>query len=157
MLPKGFLSRFKRINYRARAGAPTFPEDRPIVIFDGHCVLCSRFARFLLKHDRRARFRLMAAQSPLGQAIFRHLGLDPVRFETNVLLDQGYAWFKSDGTIRMFVLLGFPWSVLAVLRLLPRSLLDRLYDWIARNRLKWFGTQSVCYLADPAQADRFLQ
>jgi len=127
------------------------------VIFDGHCVLCSRFARFLLKQDRRAVFRLMAAQSPLGQAIFRHLGLDPVRFETNVLLDRGYAWFKSDGTIRMFVLLGLPWSVFAVLRLLPRSLLDRLYDLIARNRLQWFGAQSACYLADPRYVDRFLQ
>ena len=149
--------RFQRRTYQDRPGLPDFLQDRPIIIFDGHCVLCSRFARFLLRHDRRAVFRLMAAQSPLGQAVFRQLGLDPIQFETNVLLDQGYAWFKSDGTIRMFVLLGLPWSALAVLRLLPRSLCDHLYDWIARNRLKWFGTQSTCYLADPGHADRFLQ
>jgi predicted DCC family thiol-disulfide oxidoreductase YuxK len=150
-------ARFVSFNYRERPGAPDFPEDRPILIFDGDCVLCSRFARFILRHDRRGVFRLMAAQSPLGQAVFRHLGLDPVSFETNVLLERGRARFKADGTIRAGVLLGFPWSLISVLRVLPRAGLDRLYDLIARNRLKWFGVQSACYLADPRYADRFLQ
>lgn len=151
------MSRFERINYRQRPGVPSFPDDHPIVIFDGYCVLCSHLAQFLLQHDRRGVFRLMAAQSALGQAIFKHLDLDPIRFETNVLLDRGQAWFKSDGTVRMLVLLGFPWSIVAVLRVVPRWLLDRLYDLIARNRLKWFGSQATCYLPDPAHADRFLQ
>lgn len=113
---------------------PAFEDDRPIIVFDGHCVLCSRFARFVLRHDRHAVFRLMAAQSPLGQALYRHYRLDPVNFETNVLLDQGRAWFKSAGTIRMFIKLGFPWSLAAAWRLVPQPLLDRLHEVVARNR-----------------------
>jgi len=109
-----------------------------------------------LRHDRHGVFRLTAAQTPLGQALFQHLGLDPVNFETNVLLDKGQAYFKSDGTIRMFTHLGFPWSFARLARGLPRVLLDRLYDLIAKNRLKWFGSQSVCFLAEPAHRDRFL-
>jgi predicted DCC family thiol-disulfide oxidoreductase YuxK len=144
-------------SYKGDPAVPPFPDDRPIIIFDGHCVLCSRFARFILKHDRRGVFRLTAAQTPLGQSLFRHLGLDPVNFETNVLLDGGRAHFKSDGTIRMFVNLGFPWSLALLARLVPRSLLDRLYDFIAKNRLRWFGSQSVCFLAEPSHRDRFLQ
>jgi predicted DCC family thiol-disulfide oxidoreductase YuxK len=146
----------KAFSYRDDPSVPDFPDDRPIIIFDGHCVLCSGFARFVIRHDRRGVFRLMAAQTPLGQAIYRHLNLDPVSFETNVLLENGRAWFKSDGTIRMFAHLGFPWSMSRVLRLVPRTLLDRLYDLVARNRLRWFGSQSACFLADPAHRDRFL-
>jgi len=100
--------------------------------------------------------RLMAAQTPLGQAIYRHLDLDPVQFETNILLEEGRAWFKSVGTIRMFVHLGFPWSLLGMLRFVPERVLDRLYDVVARNRLRWFGSNSICLLADAAYKDRFL-
>jgi predicted DCC family thiol-disulfide oxidoreductase YuxK len=143
--------------YREDPSVPAFPDDRPIIIFDGYCVLCSRFARFVLRHDRRAVFRLMAAQTPVGQALNRHLHLDPVQFETNVLLECGQAWFKSAGTIRMFRHLGFPWSLSSVLRVVPPLWLDRLYDLIARNRLRWFGSQSVCLLTDPAHRDRFIE
>jgi predicted DCC family thiol-disulfide oxidoreductase YuxK len=86
-----------------------------------------------------------------------HLGLDPVNFETNVLLEGGQAYFKSDGTIKMFAHLGFPWSIALIAGGVPRVLRDKLYDLIAKNRLKWFGSQSVCFLADPSHRDRFLE
>ena len=141
--------------YRRDATVPAFPDDRPIVIFDGHCVLCSRFARFLLAHDQHARLRLTAAQTPLGQALLVHWGLDPVCFESNVLLESGLPHFKSDGSIRMFELLGWPWSMLRLARLAPPRLLDRLYDVVARNRLRWFGSHSVCFLAGAFKARSF--
>src|ERR1700730_5823673 len=99
----------------------------------------------------------MTAQSPLGQAIYRHLNLHPVKFETNVLLEDGRAWFNSAGTIRRFGRRGFPWALFVARQLLPQGMLDRLYDVVARNRLRWFGSQSICFLADPAHKDRFLE
>lgn len=141
-------------SYRKDPSVPAFPGDRPIVIFDGNSVLCLRFARFVLRHDRRVVFRLMAAQTSVGQALYRHLHLDPAQFETNVLLEGGQAWCRSAGTIRMFVHLGFPWSLCGVLSVLPQPWLDRLYDLIACNRLRWFGSQSGCFLADPGNWDR---
>jgi len=144
-------------SYRDDRSVPAFPDDRPIIIFDGHCVLCSRFAAFVLRHDHRAVFWLMAAQSPLGQVIYRHLELDPVNFETNILLEDGRAWLKSQGTIRMFARLGFPWSLAVGLRLLPRRLLNQAYDIVARNRFRWFGSQTTCFMVDPAHRDRFLE
>lgn len=145
-----------RYGYRQDPSVPAFPDDHPIIIFDGHCVLCSRFARFVLRHDTQAVFRLMAAQSPVGQALYRHLRLDPVTFGTNVLLQDGQAWFKSAGAIRMFTQLKFPWSLCAVLKIVPALLLDRLYDLIARNRLRWFGSSSTCFSPDPKDQDRFI-
>jgi predicted DCC family thiol-disulfide oxidoreductase YuxK len=143
-------------SYRSDPAVPSFPDDRPIIVFDGMCVLCSGFAQFVLRNDRKRRFRLLAAQTPLGTALYTHFGLDSVDYQTNLLLEDGRVWFKSEGSIRMFERLGFPWSLMAVGRLLPLPLRDRLYGVIARNRLRWFGRRQTCYLPDPAQADRFI-
>jgi predicted DCC family thiol-disulfide oxidoreductase YuxK len=135
---------------------PPFRDDRPIIIFDGECVLCSAFARFVLRVDRHRRFRLLAAQTDLGAALYRHYGLDPIHYQTNILLESGRAWFKSEGSIRMFERPGIPWSIVGVGRVLPLSIRDRLYEFIALNRLRWFGVRRTCYLPEPAEADRFI-
>lgn len=144
-------------DYRADPAVPRFADDRPVIIFDGKCVLCSSFAQFILRKDRSARFRLLAAQSDLGNALYRHFGLDPMSYETYVLLQEGKAYFRSEASIRILDGLGGAWSLFATLaRLVPASLRDALYDVIARNRLRWFGTREQCYLPGPSQADRFL-
>lgn len=100
---------------------------------------------------------MLPAQTPLGQAVYRHYGLDTVKFQTNLLIADGRALPKSEGTIRIFAFLGFPWSTLLMLRVLPVSWLNRLYDLIASNRIRWFGYRSDCLLADPGFEDRFLR
>ena len=144
-------------DYRSDPAVPRFADDRPIIVFDGKCVLCSWFARFILRTDRAGRFRLAAAQSPLGVALYKHFGLDPILYETYVLVDEGEAFFRSEASIRIFAGLGAPWRILAILgRLVPPALRDALYDLIARHRLQWFGAREECYLPDRSQADRFI-
>ena len=143
-------------SYRADPKVPHFPDDRPIIIFDGHCVMCSSFARFILRHDKQAKYRLLPAQTPLGTALYQHFGLDPVNYETNILVQDGRAWFKSDGSLKMFQGRGFPWSLVLILRILPLAVRDRLYGFVARRRLRWFGRSEVCFLTDAAHLDRFL-
>jgi len=143
-------------SYRADAAVPPFPDDKPIIVFDGKCVLCSRWARFVMRHDGDKRFRLLAAQTPLGTALYDHYGLDPVDYETNVLLEDGRAFLKSESTIRMFERLGLPWSLMTAFRVVPRGLRDKLYNVIARNRLKWFGRRETCFVPESGDADRFL-
>jgi predicted DCC family thiol-disulfide oxidoreductase YuxK len=143
-------------SYRSDPAVPSFPDDRPILIFDGKCVMCSGFANFILRHDHAHQFRFMAAQTPLGAALYQHFGLHPTNYETNLLLEDGRVWIKSEASIRMFERLDLPWSMIGVLRLLPRAARDRLYDFIARNRLRWFGSSEACYLPNPSEADRFI-
>lgn len=143
-------------SYRADPTVPSFADDKPVIIFDGDCVLCSGAAAFVLRHDRRGTFRLLAAQSPLGDALYRHYGLDPKSYETMILIADGVARFRSEAGIRIGQGLGAPWSFSAALRILPLALRDRLYDVLARNRLKWFGTRTSCYRPDPKFAGRFL-
>jgi predicted DCC family thiol-disulfide oxidoreductase YuxK len=144
-------------SYRHDPSVPRFADDKPIIIFDGYCALCAGWAAFVLRHDGREKFRLLSAQSPLGEALYRHYGLDLQDYETNILISEGLAWFKSEGSIRMAEGLGFPWSLAATFRVLPLSWRDALYGTIARNRLRWFGKRDVCYRPDPRFAGRFLQ
>ena len=143
-------------SYRNDPSVPPFPDDRPIVIFDGKCAMCSGVAQFIMRHDPHRRLRLLAAQTPLGTALYRHYRLPEVVYDTNILLEDGVPWFKSEGSIRMFKHLGFPWSLLTVGRLLPRRLRDRLYEVVACNRLRWFGTRATCFVPDASEADRFV-
>lgn len=135
---------------------PAFADDKPVVIFDGMCVMCSQFAQVVLRRDRRGAFRLLAAQSALGAALYRHYGLDPVAYETNILIEDGRAWFKSEASIRILSRLGLPWSLVVVGRALPLSWRDRLYEVVARNRLRWFGVRAQCFAPRAEDAGRFL-
>lgn len=143
-------------SYRDDPAVPAFPDDKPVIVFDGYCALCSGWAAFVLRHDKRYRYRLVTAQSGLGQSLYVHYGLDPVDYETNILIEDGLAWFRSDATIRMAAGLGWPWRAAAVFRLLPRRWRNWMYDRIARYRLRVFGQRETCYLPEVADADRFL-
>jgi predicted DCC family thiol-disulfide oxidoreductase YuxK len=143
--------------YRTDPAVPRFADERPVVVFDGKCALCSSFAQFILKKDRDWRFRLLPAQTELGTALYRHFGLDPVDYQTHVLLLDGKAYPRSDATLRILAGLGSPWRLLATAgQLVPLPLRDAVYDIIARNRLRWFGARAQCYRPEPSQADRFL-
>jgi predicted DCC family thiol-disulfide oxidoreductase YuxK len=143
--------------YRRDSAVPAFDDALPVIIFDGACVLCSGFAAFVLRHDRAGRFRLLAAQTPLGEALYRHFGLRYGEFDTYVLVEDGRARVKSDAALRIFGRLGFPWSLLAAARIVPRSWRDAIYDLVARNRVRWFGVRDTCYAPSAADAARFVQ
>jgi len=143
-------------SYRDDPAVPHFADDKPIIIFDGNCVLCSGSAAFVLQHDPAGTFRLLAAQSPLGCALYAHYRLDPKDYETMILIADGVAHLKSEAAIRIAQALGFPWSLALALRIVPRRLRDAVYAWVARNRLRWFGVRTVCYRPDAKFAGRFL-
>lgn len=147
---------FSAFSYRSDPAIPAFPDDRPIVVFDGACVLCSRMLRFLLKYDPKRRLRFLPAQTPLGAALYAHYGKAPADYETHMLIEDGLAFYKSEAAIRMLTHLGAPWSLATLGRILPASWRDAFYDLIARNRLRWFGARDVCYRPAPEDAERFL-
>ena len=94
------LSEMPPYSYRDDPQVPRFPDDKGLIVFDGVCVLCTRSAQFVLKRDAAFAFRLATAQSPLGQALFRHYGLDTETFETNLVLIDGRAYAKLDSVDR---------------------------------------------------------
>jgi predicted DCC family thiol-disulfide oxidoreductase YuxK len=143
-------------SYRADPAVPSFPDDKALVVFDGVCVLCSGFARFILKRDPAFAFRLTTAQSPLGQALFRHYGLGTETLETNLVLIDGRPYGKLDTVAAVAERLGGGWRLLSVLRAIPRPIGDWIYDRVARNRYALFGRTEHCMLPPPEWRNRFI-
>jgi predicted DCC family thiol-disulfide oxidoreductase YuxK len=143
-------------SYRDDPAVPRFADDKPLIVFDGLCALCSGSAAFVLRHDGQALFRLLPAQSPLGHALYIHYGLDPQNYETMILIQDGVARLRSEAAILIAQGLGFPWSLAAIFRVIPLGLRDRLYMLVARNRIRWFGARTSCYRPDPRFADRMI-
>lgn len=127
----------------------------PIIVFDGICVLCNGWVRFLLKRDHRQRYRFVAMQTDAGRALLAAHGLDPDDPASFLLVENGRAWTDTDAIVRVLGDLGGPWRGAAAMRLLPKWLRDRLYRRVARNRYRWFGT-TVCHVPTEAQRARFL-
>ena len=127
-----------------------------VVVFDGMCNLCSRAVRFILRRDRRDAFGFAALQSEAGARLLRQYGIDPATVDSVLVVRAGRPFLKSDAVFAVAGALGAPWSFLSVFRLVPRSLRDRLYDLVARNRASWFGRSDRCRLPDNASKARFL-
>ena len=126
-----------------------------LVLFDGVCVLCSRWVRFLIEHDSNGYFKFTPIQSPDGLALARELGINPETPETNAIVMGGRAYFKGDFAIH--ALTRVPrWQWVRGLSILPRSLRDWLYDRIARNRYRLFGKTESCMIPRPEVLSRFV-
>ncbi|MCC6463224.1 MAG: thiol-disulfide oxidoreductase DCC family protein [Saprospiraceae bacterium] len=128
----------------------------PVLLFDGVCNLCNASVQWILAHDKTGRFRFAALQSDAGQALLARFGLEQENFDTVVLVEGEQIFTRSDAALEVLRRVGSPWSWLSVLRWMPRPLRDRVYNWIARNRYRWFGRQQECWLPQPEWKARFL-
>ncbi|WP_426236783.1 thiol-disulfide oxidoreductase DCC family protein [Pararhizobium sp. DWP1-1-3] len=143
-------------SYRSDPSVRDFADDHPIIVFDGECIFCSGWVNFVLRHDRQGRYRFITAQSALGAALYRHYGLDSRDYETNILIEGGIAYLKSEGSLRMAAGLGFPWRLASALRIIPKSIRDPLYELVARNRYRIAGRRNTCFVPKPEHRARFI-
>ncbi|MEO8241703.1 MAG: DCC1-like thiol-disulfide oxidoreductase family protein [bacterium] len=127
-----------------------------LILFDGVCVLCNGWARFVAGHDRAGVFRLATAQSDTGQRIYRQLGLSPVTFDTLVVYLDGRHHIDSDAILTVLTAFGGLWRAAAILRLIPGPLRDWAYRHIARRRYRLFGRHQACPMPTPEVRARLL-
>jgi predicted DCC family thiol-disulfide oxidoreductase YuxK len=138
-----------------QAKAGQWPDD-DVILYDGVCVFCSRWIRFIAARDTERRFRFTAIQSDYGQRLAQAFGIDPAHPDTNAVVHGGVAFFKSDGTLT--VLSQLPgWRWVRVLRALPSWTRNPVYDLIAQNRYRIFGKYEVCFVGDAAFRSRVLE
>lgn len=131
-------------------------QGHDVIVFDGVCVLCSGFMRFVLKHDRSQRYRFVIAQSPLGEALYAATGLKSGDYDTNLVFREGKLHQKLNAFIAVMGDVGWPWRAAILLKPLPEPVKNWLYDRIARNRYRIFGRTETCLVPDAAVKARFL-
>jgi predicted DCC family thiol-disulfide oxidoreductase YuxK len=127
--------------------------DFPIILFDGACSFCNFWVRFIIRHDPKAVFRFAAYQSQTGQKLSFANGIGREKQESLTLITPAGIQQKSDAVLAIVEQFGGLWRLLRALKIVPRSWRDAIYDLVARNRYRWFGTQSACPIADQ---DRFV-
>ena len=132
-------------------------ESNSVIVFDGVCVLCSRWVRFVLRHDRQCVYRFAAMQTTTGHNLLVQHGIDPHDPVSFLLLEQGRAYTDTDAIARVLLSFGSGWGLIArLMRVVPRPIRDASYRWLARNRYRFFGRREVCFVPNPPNADRFL-
>lgn len=131
-------------------------ESYSVILFDGYCNLCSRSVRFVLKHDRKAKFRFASLQSEYGKSVLQKHQLPTESFGTFVLVEDDKIHFKSTAALRVVKSLSGMWPVLYIFIIVPRFIRDAVYGFVARNRNKWFGKRDSCWLPKPEWKERFL-
>ena len=134
------------------------PPDTALLLFDGVCNFCDGAVRFFLDRDPHRRLVFASLQSDLGQQILRETGMDTEQLGSLVLVEpDGSVYLKSEGALRAGGKLAGVWSALSrVARWVPRLVRDGVYDFIARNRYRWFGRMDACRLPTPDERTRFV-
>jgi predicted DCC family thiol-disulfide oxidoreductase YuxK len=143
------------------AAAPDHAHRPATVVFDGVCVFCSGWVRFLLKRDREGprgpyRFRFAAMQSEAGRALLTRHGIDPDDPISFLLVDETGAFTDSTAVLRIVTRLGGLWRFAGAFYAVPRPLRDGIYRFVARRRYRWFGKRASCFVPTPETAHRFL-
>lgn len=135
--------------------APLWPDD-DVILYDGVCVFCSRWIRFIATRDMHQRFRFTAIQSDYGIRLAQAFGIDPDDPDTNAVIHGGVATFKSDAALT--VLGELPgWRWVTMLRVFPKPLRDAVYSLVARNRYRIFGKYDECFIPDASFRARVIE
>lgn len=133
------------------------PQNKKIILFDGICNLCDASVQFIIKHDKKDCFRFVPLQSNLGQEIINYIGLGSQKIDSIILYEPTKAYYyKSLAAFNIAKNLDGAISLISVFKILPTSFTDFLYDYIAKNRYKWYGKKESCMIPSPELKSKFI-
>lgn len=135
----------------------TIPQDKIIILFDGVCNFCDRWVNFIIKYDKHDKFRFVSLQSELGKNIKQHIHVQS-NIDSIVFYEPGKAYFVKAGAVFEIVknLDCFPVKIMLLFKIFPEYFTNFIYDFIAKNRYKWFGKTENCRIPTDADKRKFL-
>ena len=132
-------------------------SDKKIILFDGVCNLCSKSVQFILKRDKKNQFLFGSLQGNYGQEMLKKYQLPANEFNSFMLIEGDKLYTRSSGALLMLKHLGGWWGLLYVFIIVPKFIRDGIYNWISKNRYKWYGKMNECWLPKPEWKARFLE
>src|SRR5689334_14514675 len=121
-------------------------QEHPIILFDGVCNVCNSSITFIIKQDRNKVFRLAALQSDAGQKLLKEYRLPKQVFESFLLLEDGNVYQRSSAGLKVCSKLPWYWKWTQLFWAVPTFLRDAVYNFVAKNRYKWFGKKEQCMI-----------
>ena len=129
--------------------------NQPIIFFDGVCNLCNGAVQFVIERDARAQFRFAALQSETAQIHLAKGNLSATDLKSVLLLENDRWYSRSTAALRIARKMDGFWKLLYVFIIVPRPVRDGVYNWVARNRYRWFGKEESCWIPTPELKKRF--
>ncbi|CDQ18203.1 Predicted thiol-disulfide oxidoreductase YuxK, DCC family [Halobacillus karajensis] len=126
-----------------------------IILFDGECNFCNRSVQFIIKRDRNGTFKFASQQGKIGKSL-RDYHQIPADTDSMILIEDDAYYLKSTAALKISKHLRGIWKLSYGLIGIPKPIRDRVYNFIAKNRLKWFGKNDHCQLPSPEIRNRFL-
>jgi predicted DCC family thiol-disulfide oxidoreductase YuxK len=117
--------------------------EKPAILFDGYCNLCNGTVDFLLKHDKKKQFSFIPLQSDAGKLIVHKYQI-PSETDSVLLIKSNRVYFESDAALEIARMLNFPWNLASCTKFIPKQIRDKIYNWVAKNRYRWFGKRESC-------------
>lgn len=131
-------------------------DQQPLILFDGICNFCNSTVTFIIKRNIKTPIHFAALQSEVGQRLLREYKLPVKEMESIVFIDKGKAYVQSTAALRICRYLRGLWPLCYGFIVVPNFIRDAVYNWIAKNRYKWFGVRQECMIPTPEMKTRFL-
>jgi len=134
------------------------PKNKKLILFDGVCNLCNASVVYIIKHDKKDRFRFAPLQSGIGKKIIKEHQIDTNKMDSILLYSQEKGIvYKSTAALHIAKGLGFPQNLMSIFFIVPPFIRNWVYDFIARNRYKWYGKKDSCMIPTPELQTKFIQ
>ena len=127
-----------------------------IILFDGVCNLCNGTVNFVIDHDPKGTFKFSALQSDIGKNYIEKFAIDTAKTDSIILIEKDQAYIKSTAALRIAKKLSGAYPLLYGFIIIPTFIRNMVYNWIAKNRYKWFGKSDACRIPTPELTERFL-
>lgn len=131
-------------------------ENKSIILFDGVCNLCNASVKFVIKHDKKEQFLFASFQSDAAKEIMLHFNLKNLNLDSIALIEGGKIYEKSTAILRIARHLNSGFKFLYFFIIIPKSVRDWLYSYIAKNRYRFFGKRESCMIPSLKLKNRFL-
>lgn len=131
-------------------------KNKTILLFDGYCNLCHSSVQFVLRHEKNNDLYFTSLQSPVGVEILKYYSINPNEIDSLVLIEKNKAYIKSSAALRVSKYLRGLYPIGFGLLIIPSFIRNWVYDYVAKNRYKWFGKMDNCLIPDENLSKRFL-
>lgn len=146
-----------RYNLALQVKMINLPKHKKLILFDGVCNLCNASVQYVIRHDKNNIFLFTALQSETGLEIIKKYNIDTSKTDSILLYtpENGIA-SKSSAALKIAGSLGFPQNILSIFLIVPPFIRNWVYDYIAKNRYKWYGKKESCWIPTPELKSKFL-
>ena len=136
----------------------SLPKNKQLILFDGVCNLCNSSIQYVIKHDKKNQFMFAPLESTVGQNIIKAYKIDTEKTDSILLYsNENGLSAKSSAALIIAKDLSFPINLISIFFIVPAFIRNWVYDYIAKNRYKWFGKKEACMIPTPELRSKFLE